>query len=163
MNAQDDDRAVYVPVEPADPFTEAIRTRTKSARRSCSPNPIPASGRICPTPIPTPTRSATSASSKYIEAYRVYPQARTEEIAAHAGGMAWKLQGADPLARVLVVVSLNLLDPVLDAMEKPQAAARSRRRREDRAAAQSASRLPGRDHRRISVSAGALRNVPAWR
>ena len=34
--------------------------------------------------------------------------------------MAWKLQGADPLAQVLVVVSLNLLDQVLDAMEVPQ-------------------------------------------
>jgi len=34
--------------------------------------------------------------------------------------MAWKLQGSDPLARVLVVLSLNLLDPVLDAMETPQ-------------------------------------------
>ena len=57
---------------------------------------------------------------KYIEAYRVHPQARTEEIAAHAGGMAWKLQGADPMAQVFVVVSLNLLDPLLDAMEEPQ-------------------------------------------
>ena len=35
-------------------------------------------------------------------------------------GIAWKLQGADPLAEVMVVVSLNLLDPVLDAMETPQ-------------------------------------------
>jgi hypothetical protein len=34
--------------------------------------------------------------------------------------MAWKLQGADPLAQVLVVVALNLLDPLLDAMEAPQ-------------------------------------------
>src|SRR5579871_6893818 len=41
--------------------------------------------------------------------------------------MAWKLQGADPLASVFVVVSLNLLDPVLDAMESPlEAHARSR-------------------------------------
>src|ERR1039458_6228527 len=49
---------------------------------------------------------------KYVEAYRVYPQERSDEIARHAGGIAWKLQGCDPLARVLVVVSLNLLDPV---------------------------------------------------
>ena len=38
--------------------------------------------------------------------------------------MAWKLQGADPLAQVFVVVSLNLLDPLLDAMEVPQDAPR---------------------------------------
>ena len=57
---------------------------------------------------------------RYIEAYRVYPQSRTEDVNAHAAGMAWKLQGSDPLAQVLVIVSLNLLDPLLDAMEVPQ-------------------------------------------
>ena len=34
--------------------------------------------------------------------------------------MAWKLQGSDPMANVFVVVSLNMLDPLLDAMEVPQ-------------------------------------------
>jgi len=38
----------------------------------------------------------------------------------NVSAMAWKLQGADPMARVVVVVSLNLLDPLLDAMEAPQ-------------------------------------------
>ncbi len=57
-------------------------------------------------------------------------KARSEELARHAAGIAWKLQGTDPLARVLVVVSLNLLDPVLDAMEEPQAEPMARRRRE---------------------------------
>jgi hypothetical protein len=52
----------------------------------------------------------------------VYPQHRTEEVAAHASAMAWKLQGADPSARVIVVVALNMLDPLLDAMEAPQEA-----------------------------------------
>src|SRR5207237_2454119 len=65
---------------------------------------------------------------KYIEAYRVYPQERTEEVDAHASAMAWKLQGSDPLARVLVVVSLNLLDPLLYAMEVPQDAPRRKSR-----------------------------------
>src|SRR5262249_48893268 len=59
-----------------------------------------------------------------------YPQQRSDEIATHAAGIAWKLQGADPLASVLVVVSLNLLDPVLDAMEHPQAQPMARVRRE---------------------------------
>src|SRR6185436_1257688 len=57
---------------------------------------------------------------KYVEAYRVYPQPRSDEISRHAAGIAWKLQGADPEARVFCVISLNLLDPVLDAMEEPQ-------------------------------------------
>jgi hypothetical protein len=65
---------------------------------------------------------------KYVEAYRVYPQARSEAIAEHASGIAWKLQGTNPLDKVLVVLSLNLLDPVLDAMEEPQPEPRRRRR-----------------------------------
>ena len=34
--------------------------------------------------------------------------------------MAWKLQGADRSRGVVAVVALNLLDPLLDAMETPQ-------------------------------------------
>ena len=34
--------------------------------------------------------------------------------------MAWKLQGADPFASVCAVVSLAVLDPLLDAMDAPQ-------------------------------------------
>src|SRR5262249_59704497 len=66
--------------------------------------------------------------ARYVEEYRVYPQERSAEIAQHAAGIAWKLQGTNPMARVLVVVSLNLLDPVLDAMEEPQSEPASRRR-----------------------------------
>ncbi len=55
---------------------------------------------------------------QYVESYRVYPQERSDEIEHHADGIAWKLQGTDPMAKVLVVLSLNLLDPVLDAMEQ---------------------------------------------
>ena len=113
--------AVYVPVEPADPFTEAVRTaleigaevalhRTRSRRPPSPPRRLPRSLRA------PPHRPSTS----YIESYRVYPQPRNEETAAHAAGMAWKLQGADPEADVFVVVSLNLTDPLLDAMEVPQ-------------------------------------------
>ena len=65
-----------------------------------------------------------------MEAYRVYPQPRSEEITRHAAGIAWKLQGANPLAKVFVVVSLNLLDPVLDAMEEPQAQPMARLKRD---------------------------------
>jgi len=46
---------------------------------------------------------------------------RTEEVAAHASAMAWKLQGANPESKVVAVVALNMLDPLLDAMETPQA------------------------------------------
>ena len=40
---------------------------------------------------------------RYVEAYRLYPQPRTPELEAHASAMAWKLQGADPLASLAVV------------------------------------------------------------
>ena len=56
----------------------------------------------------------------YLEAYRVHPQSRSSELDAHAAAMAWKIQGADPLASICAVVSLNILDPLLDAMEIPQ-------------------------------------------
>ncbi|MGA2117434.1 MAG: hypothetical protein ABSH56_22065, partial [Bryobacteraceae bacterium] len=67
---------------------------------------------------------------RYVEAYRVYPQPRSEDITRHAQGIAWKLQGCDPSAKVMIVVSLNLLDAVLDAMEEPQAQPLARIRRE---------------------------------
>ncbi len=57
---------------------------------------------------------------RYVEAYRVYPQQRTPKIESHAAAMAWKLQGADPLASTCVVISLNCWIRVLDAMEIPQ-------------------------------------------
>src|SRR5580692_9222553 len=80
-----------------------------------------------PTRIPIPSAIGLD---KYIEAYRVYPQPRSDEIARHADGIAWKLEGCDPLARVLVIVSLNLLDPLLDSMEQPQAQPMLRVRRD---------------------------------
>ena len=48
------------------------------------------------------------------------PQPRSQQLAVHAEGLAWKLQGLDPEASVVAVVSLNLLDPLLEAMEHPK-------------------------------------------
>ena len=52
---------IYVPVEPADPFTEALRTAEEIGAEVIFSSPIRAIARICPTLIPTPTRSAASA------------------------------------------------------------------------------------------------------
>jgi hypothetical protein len=46
--------------------------------------------------LPGPLRHPPHRLEKYVEAYRVYPQERSDEIARHAGGIAWKLQGCDP-------------------------------------------------------------------
>jgi hypothetical protein len=117
---QDEERGIYVPVEPCDPFTEAVRTALEIDSEVIFIEPDLGDRPHLPDTYPDPYSIRYIGLTKYIEAYRVYPQARSEEIASHAAGMAWKLQGADPLASVFAVVSLNLLDPLLDAMELPQ-------------------------------------------
>jgi hypothetical protein len=114
------DRIVYVPVEPVDPFTEALRTAEEIGAEVMLLEPDSAERPHLPDTYPDPYAVHRIGLDRYIEAYRVWPQTRTEEVAAHASAMAWKLQGADPLSRVVVVVSLNMLDPLLDAMETPQ-------------------------------------------
>lgn len=124
---QDDDRGVYIPVEPADPFTEAIRTANEFGSQVIFMEPDSADRPHLPDSYPDSYAVKRAGLPAYIEAYRVYPQPRSDEVTDHASAMAWKLQGADPMANVLVVVSLNLLDPLLDAMEVPQDAPRRRR------------------------------------
>jgi hypothetical protein len=123
------DRAVYVPVEPADPFVEAIRSAQEVGAEIVFADPDSGERPHLPDAYPDPYSIRHIGLEKYVEAYRVYPQPRSDDIVRHADGIAWKLQGCDPLARVLVIVSLNLLDPVLDSMEEPQAQPMSRVRR----------------------------------
>ena len=125
-----EDQAVYVPVEPADPFTEAIRAGLEIGAEIVFADPDAGQRPHLKDAYPDSYAIRHIGLERYIEAYRVYPQPRSEEISRHAAGIAWKLQGADPGASVLVVVSLNLLDPVLDAMEEPQAQPMARGRRE---------------------------------
>lgn len=124
----DSDQAVYVPVEPADPFVEAIRSAQDIGAQIVFADPDTSERPHLADTYPDSYAMTSIPIDKYVEAYRVYPQERSEQLERFAGGIAWKLQGADPLARVLVVLSLNLLDPVLDAMEQPQPEPRRRRR-----------------------------------
>jgi hypothetical protein len=124
------DQAIYVPIEPADPFTEAIRTGLEIGAEIVFVDPDAGQRPHLKDAYPDSYAIRHIGLARYIEAYRVYPQPRSREISRHAAGIAWKLQGADPLANVLVVVSLNLLDPLLDAMEEPQAQPLARTRRE---------------------------------
>ncbi len=125
----EEDRAIYVPVEPADPFTEAIRTAREIGAEIVFADPDAGERPHLPDDYPDTYALRHIPIEKYVEAYRLWPQPRSDSIAAHAAGIAWKLQGCDPLAQVFVVVSLNLLDPVLDAMEQPQAQPMARLRR----------------------------------
>lgn len=117
---QTEDGAVYVTVEPADPFAEAVRTGVEIGAEIVFAEPDLGERPHLPDRYPDPYALRHIGLEKYVEAYRLWPQPRSPEIERHAAGIAWKLQGTDPLARVLVVLSLNLLDPVLDAMETPQ-------------------------------------------
>ncbi len=127
----DEDRAIYVPVEPTDPFTEAIRSAQETGAKLLFLEPDDNERPHLPDNYPDTYSIRRIGLDPYIEAYRVYPQPRNEDVSSHAAGMAWKLQGADPSARVLVVASLNMLDPLLDAMEKPQEPPASRKKTGD--------------------------------
>lgn len=124
-----EDNAVYVPIEPADPFTEAVRTAIEIGAQVVFCDPDVGERPHLPDAYPDPYAVRRIGYQQYVESYRIFPQPRSEATGSHAGGIAWKLQGADPLARVMVVISLNLLDPVLDAMERPQAQPLARPRR----------------------------------
>jgi len=115
-----EDQAIYVPIEPADPFTEAIRTGLEIGAEIVFADPDSGERPHLKDVYPDTYAVSHIGLTRYVDAYRVYPQPRSPEIATHAAGIAWKLQGTDPDATMLVVVSLNLLDPVLDAMEEPQ-------------------------------------------
>jgi len=125
-----DNDAVYVPVEPADPFTEALRTAREIGAQVvfCDPDAGPRPHLRDVYPDPFAIRQI--GLDRYLEAYRVFPQVRSTDLERHAAGIAWKLQGANPLEKMLVVISLNLLDPVLDAMEEPQEQPAGRKRKE---------------------------------
>ncbi|HEY6345216.1 MAG TPA: hypothetical protein VIY49_27290 [Bryobacteraceae bacterium] len=124
----EDDRAIYVPVEPADPFTEALRTAEEIGAETIFLEPDTNERPHLPDLYPDTYSITRLGLERYIEAYRLWPQTRNEEVERHAGAMAWKLQGADPEAEMVVVVSLNLLDPLLDAMETPRDAPEARSR-----------------------------------
>jgi hypothetical protein len=125
-------QAVYVPVEPADPFIEAIRTAQEIDAQIVFADPDTTERPHILSAYPDSYALTAVSLDKYVEAWRLNPPARNIEIDAFASGIAWKLQGCDPFARVMAVVSLNLLDPVLDAMEVPQSDPKSRRREEIR-------------------------------
>jgi hypothetical protein len=126
----EEDEAVYIPVEPCDPFTEAVRSGLAVGAEIVFTDPDMGERPHLPDTYPDTYALRSIPLAQYVESYRVYPQERSEEIEHHADGIAWKLQGTDPLAKVMMVLSLNLLDPVLDAMERPQAQPMTRVRRE---------------------------------
>ncbi|MFN0171721.1 MAG: hypothetical protein ACKV22_35350 [Bryobacteraceae bacterium] len=126
----DSDDAIYIPVEPADPFTEAVRTGLEIGARVEFLDPDTGERPHVAGQYPDTYALKTLGLHAYVERYRLHPQPRSDEMRTTAEGIAWKLQGADPFVKTMVVVSLNLLDPILDAMETPTEEPARRRRYE---------------------------------
>jgi hypothetical protein len=124
------DQAIYIPVEITDPFVEAIRSAQEVGAEVFFVDPDIGERPHLSDLYPDSYAVRRLGYTKYVEQYRVYPQPSSFEVQRHAAGIAWKLQSCDPLAEVMVVLSLNLLDPVLEAMQQPQAEPLARARRE---------------------------------
>ncbi len=119
-NALDEDSMIYIPIEPADPFIEALRTSVAIGSEALFIEPSLGQRPHVADSYPDPYSIHAIGRRNYVEQWRLNRVDRSAEMEKHAAGMAYRLQGTDPFATVLVVVSLNLLDALLDAMEKPQ-------------------------------------------
>ncbi len=118
---QEKDRAVYLPVEVADPFVEALRTAREAGIAAAFVDPDSGDRPHLDEDYPDTYALHRIGFEKFVQAYRFHRRRFPPAATAFAEGVAWKLQGLDPEAKVVVVVSLNLLDAVMEAMERPQA------------------------------------------
>jgi hypothetical protein len=117
---ESEDQYIYVPVEPADPFTEAVRTAREIGAEVIFIEPELSQKPHLADRAPDPYSVRLLGYDRYVEAYRAQQRLETADIRAHAQAIAWRLQGADPGKPAFVVLSLNLYDPVLAAMNVPQ-------------------------------------------
>ena len=114
------DRAVYLPIEVSDPFVEALRTAREIGAQTTFLDPDIAVRPHVAEIYPDPYAVARLGPARYIDSYRGCRRTQVGDWAVHAQGLASKLQAIDPDASAWVVVSLNLLDPLLEAMEQSQ-------------------------------------------
>jgi len=124
------DRAVYAPVEATDPFIEALRTAGELELDTVFLDPDISERPHLDDVYPDPYVVGRVGLTEYVEAYRSGSGEPSPEARAPAEGLASRLQGCDPEAEILAVVSLNLLEPLLEAMERPQAQPLRKARRE---------------------------------
>lgn len=123
-----DDETIYIPVEITDPFIEAIRTGAEIGATIFFIDPDIGQRPHLEGHYPDTYAVRRIGYDRYVQSYRSRPQPDSPEIRRHAAGIAWKLQSCDPLAEVAVILSLNLLGPVMNAMEEPQEEPVSQRR-----------------------------------
>ena len=116
----DEQPPAYIPVEPGDPFIEALRTADELGAEIVFLEPSAGPKSNLSPGYPAPYSVALIGIEQYVERYRLHPPPRTPASESYAAALAWKLQGADPLASTCVVVSLDIIDALLDAMDQPQ-------------------------------------------
>ncbi|HYO83983.1 MAG TPA: hypothetical protein VES20_21445, partial [Bryobacteraceae bacterium] len=115
-----EDEGIYVPVEPADPFTEAVRTAGELDAQVAFIEPD-----LLPKPhlgdrAPDAYALHSVGYDRFVALYREHRNPSGPVVEAHAAAIAWKLQGTDPTRRTAVILSLNMLHAVLRALDVPQ-------------------------------------------
>lgn len=115
-----ENEAVYIVIEPADPFVEAVRTGLMLGAEITFLEPDTVDRPHIAGAYPDSYALRTIGWKAYVDAYRFDPKATSPALSAHAAAMAWKLQGANPGARVLAVVSLNLAAALREAYKVPR-------------------------------------------
>ena len=115
-----EDELIYVPVEPADPFTEAVRTALEIGAAVVFVEPDLAPKPHLEEQYPDTYAVRTLGAERFIEKYLESGVRTDADVKAHANAIAWKLQGSDPGARTAVVLSLHVYTAVRGAVEIPQ-------------------------------------------
>lgn len=115
-----DGEAIYIVIEPADPFVEAIRTGLMLGAEILFLEPENRDRPHIAAAYPDTYALRTVGYRAYVDAYHFDPKTADPATRAHAAAMAWKLQGADPSANVLALISLNLAAALKEAMRTPQ-------------------------------------------
>ena len=116
----DSSQWIYIPIEPSDPFIEAVRTAHELGMRVEFIEPNWGDRPHIGDAYPDTYAIQMIGRERYIDGFRLQKNEPTEEMVEYAEAMARKLQGLHPDREIVAVVSLNMLDLVLDAMETPQ-------------------------------------------
>ncbi len=123
---------IYLPVEPADPFVEAIRTGLQVGAEIVFLEPDVTGRPHLDEDYPDSYAVVRTSYEQYLHAWNANAAGRQVHplVRELARGIAWKLQGANPEARTAVVLSLALFHPVLAALPEPCEEPEDRFRRE---------------------------------
>jgi hypothetical protein len=128
----DPSRGVYVPIEPADPIIEAVRTGLQIGAEIVFLEPDVLERPHLDQRYPDSYAVHRTSYESYLHAWNANTsQAPSPGVMRElAMGMAWKLQGANPESTTAVVLSLALWHPVLRALPEPCEEPTDRIRRE---------------------------------